>query len=464
VEQAANEALGMFWDRLDGVRLSLVDRMAKESEYVGVAEIFIAGDQSTLLELAQRVLAATNCIQVRLLLEVAALEAGGDGWLDALGRIADEYPSRVNIGVRISVSQLASQSQFEYVQSRLLAMLPKAEGDAVDARVVVWLDDVAQLDRVNDVEIPVMCNFAPTAELLAGSNAFRNSTLVGAVLGNLNEHPGTTVSDCDWQQGVHSQYLGPKIAGMSELSDTLDLSREDSAEPVLARRFAPIIRTDFGVNGAVDRYFEYLTRLTSEDRYGVPQRMTRFIPSILAADQREIYDRIRYGSRSKGKQVFRLMGDDEALEGPFNTWLVSPRIGAAHERFGDVMRFGCTIDPRWREIAIVIVGAYWGSKYERYAHEALAHQVGLSEEEIRSLCEGMNAELHDVRETLVARFSWTILMHHGFVDDEFYLLVERELGEVALFEITTLVGYYSMLALQLEVFRVNVPLASKHHD
>ena len=56
MEQAANEPLGMFWDRLDGVRLSLVDRMAKESEYVGVAEILIGGGPSTLLVLAQRVL------------------------------------------------------------------------------------------------------------------------------------------------------------------------------------------------------------------------------------------------------------------------------------------------------------------------------------------------------------------------------------------------------------------------
>ena len=462
MEQTANGALGMFWHRLDGVRLSLVGRMAKESEYFGVAEILIPGDPSTLLVLAQRVLVATNHIQVRLLLEVAALEEGGGGWLDALGRIAVEYPSRVNIGVRISVGQQASKSQFEYVRSRFLAMLP--EGDAVDTRVVAWIEDVGQLGRVGDVEIPVMCNFAPTDELVVASNAFSKCRLVGAVLGNLNELQGAASPEFDWQQGFHGQNSIPRIAGVRESSDTLGPSFEGSAEPILAQGFASIIMTDFGVIGAVNRYFEYLKRIASLDRPGPPQRMTRFIPSVLAADQREIYDRIRYGSRSKGKQVFRLMGDDEALEGPFNTWLVSPRIGAAHEQFGDAMRFGCTLDPRWREIAIVIVGAYWGSRYERYAHEALALQVGLTEEEIRVLCEGMDAELDDAQETLVARFSWTILMHHGLVDDELYLLAKQELGEVALFEITALVGYYSMLALQLEVFRVNVPLASKHND
>jgi len=31
------------------------------------------------------------------------------------------------------------------------------------------------------------------------------------------------------------------------------------------------------------------------------------------------------------------------------------------------------------------------------------------------------------------------------------------LGEAGVFELTTLVGYYTMLALQLRVFRVGVP-------
>ena len=47
----------------------------------------------------------------------------------------------------------------------------------------------------------------------------------------------------------------------------------------------------------------------------------------------------------------------------------------------------------------------------------------------------------------------------GDLDDDAYAGAVAELGEAGVFELTTLVGYYATLALQLRVFRVGGPAA-----
>jgi 4-carboxymuconolactone decarboxylase len=49
------------------------------------------------------------------------------------------------------------------------------------------------------------------------------------------------------------------------------------------------------------------------------------------------------------------------------------------------------------------------------------------------------------------------MVDRGDLDDELYTETAAVLGEAGLFELTTLVGYYATLALQLRVFRVPVP-------
>ncbi len=46
------------------------------------------------------------------------------------------------------------------------------------------------------------------------------------------------------------------------------------------------------------------------------------------------------------------------------------------------------------------------------------------------------------------------------VDDDTYAAVVRAIGEAAVFELTSLVGYYATLALQLRVFRIGAPIGA----
>jgi 4-carboxymuconolactone decarboxylase len=98
------------------------------------------------------------------------------------------------------------------------------------------------------------------------------------------------------------------------------------------------------------------------------------------------------------------------------------------------------------------VAEHWDSAFEREAHEAVGRAAGLGERELADLRAGRRPELPDDAE----RACWTLTraLVHGDVDDATWAACVPPLDEATVFELTTLVGYYATLALQLRVFRV----------
>jgi 4-carboxymuconolactone decarboxylase len=175
----------------------------------------------------------------------------------------------------------------------------------------------------------------------------------------------------------------------------------------------------------------------------------------LDADQRALYDAIAGGPRARGGQ-FALVDEDGALAGPFNAMLLHPPIGAALQELGSAVRYRSTLPDRTREIAILLVAAVCDSAFERYAHEAVGRSAGLSEAELGALRERRTDVFTDPRERLVANTTLA-LAARGDLNDAEFRAARDGLGLPALFEVTTLVGYYTTLALQLRVFRVSPP-------
>lgn len=185
------------------------------------------------------------------------------------------------------------------------------------------------------------------------------------------------------------------------------------------------------------------------------RRLDKLRVADLGTDQRALYDAISGGPRAAGRQ-FALVDADGALEGPFNAMLLHPPIGAALQELGSAVRYRSTLSDRAREIAILLVAGVWDSAFERYAHEAVGRSVGLSEAELGALREGRVDAFTDDRERLVASTALT-LAARGDLDGGQFRAARDGLGLAALFELTTLVGYYATLALQLRVFRVGPP-------
>ena len=184
-------------------------------------------------------------------------------------------------------------------------------------------------------------------------------------------------------------------------------------------------------------------------------RIPKLEPSALDDDQRALYDAIAGGRRAQGPQLFRLADSDGRLEGPFNAFLLQPRLGSALQALGSSVRYDTALDDRCREIAILVVAAHWRSAFEWYAHEAVGRSVGLDEADLAAVRDGHYAALAG-REAVVAR-TVAALVARGDLDDTEYREAAGQVGPAGIFELLTLVGYYATLALQLRVFRVPPP-------
>jgi len=184
-------------------------------------------------------------------------------------------------------------------------------------------------------------------------------------------------------------------------------------------------------------------------------RIPKLQPAALDAEQRALYDMIAGGRRAQGPQVFRLTDEEGRLEGPFNAFLLQPRLGAALQALGSAVRYDTGLDDRCREIAILTVAAHWGSAFEWYAHEAVGRSAGLGDAELAAVRDGSHGALTG-REAVVARTAAALVLRED-LDEAEYREALGHVGEAGLFELLTLVGYYATLALQLRVFRVPAP-------
>jgi 4-carboxymuconolactone decarboxylase len=191
-------------------------------------------------------------------------------------------------------------------------------------------------------------------------------------------------------------------------------------------------------------------------------RIPKLAPSSLDAEQRSLYDAIAGGRRAEGPQLFRLTDEAGRLEGPFNAFLLQPRLGAALQALGSSVRYDTGLDDRCREIAILTVAAHWHSDFEWYAHEAVARAAGLTTPDLTAIRAAPALAAPAVPATLsvleaVVAGTTAALLTRGDLTDAEYRTATDHLGPDGLFELLTLVGYYATLALQLRVFRVPAP-------
>jgi 4-carboxymuconolactone decarboxylase len=183
-------------------------------------------------------------------------------------------------------------------------------------------------------------------------------------------------------------------------------------------------------------------------------RLSKFSPADLDDDQRAVYDAVARGRRAEGPQAFRLVDQDGRLEGPFNAFLLQPKLGFAWQALGTAVRYETSLSDRAREIAILVTAVEADAAFEWYAHEALGRQAGLTDEELEALRHSRFEAFPDEVEQVVAATVHALCVR-GDLDDDEYRRAADVLGSSGVFELLTLASYYLALALQLRVFRVS---------
>jgi 4-carboxymuconolactone decarboxylase len=176
----------------------------------------------------------------------------------------------------------------------------------------------------------------------------------------------------------------------------------------------------------------------------------------MTPEQIDLYRRILAGPRGQGPRAMQLSDGTGGLAGPFNAMLYAPAVGQALQELGAAIRFRTSLTPRVREMAILVVAQAWDSEYERCAHEPIAREAGLTDSEIKALRTGADPGLPDQQEQVAYSVARALVGVPADLTDAQYAAA-ASLGEQALVELSTLVGYYATLALQLRIFRVPCP-------
>ena len=124
-------------------------------------------------------------------------------------------------------------------------------------------------------------------------------------------------------------------------------------------------------------------------------RLTPLAPDKLTGEQLELHKSIDAGVK-KHLQGFISQRADGAMIGPFNPMINFPQFGKPVWDFTMALIENTTLPKKAHEVAILVTGAHFRSRYELYAHEHVADKVGLSASKIATITAGCRpADLSD---------------------------------------------------------------------
>lgn len=160
-----------------------------------------------------------------------------------------------------------------------------------------------------------------------------------------------------------------------------------------------------------------------------------------------VWDRMTAGARG-------------GVKGPFQALINSPELCARVEQLGVFVRFECSVPMRLRELAILCVGYHWKAAYEWFAHAPIAEKQGVPSAVIAAIGRDSDKIPFDSEDDRIVVAFVRSVLRTGKAPDAIYQPVRDLLGEKGAVELTGLVGYYSLLAMQLNVFQVEPPEGS----
>ena len=149
-------------------------------------------------------------------------------------------------------------------------------------------------------------------------------------------------------------------------------------------------------------------------------------------------------------------GPRGSIRGPFWPLLRSPELMGRVQKVGEYLRFQCPLDMRLREIAALMAARSWTQQYEWAAHVPHALKAGVAPALIEAIGEGRRPAGMAEDEEIVHHFVTELLANQG-VSDPTYERALALLGEAGVVDLTCLVGYYTLLAMIMNVARTALP-------
>jgi 4-carboxymuconolactone decarboxylase len=128
----------------------------------------------------------------------------------------------------------------------------------------------------------------------------------------------------------------------------------------------------------------------------------------------------------------------------------SPELLTRIQKVGEVLRFHSVLPARLTELATLVVARTWTQQFEWTVHVPLALQAGVSPQTVEALRRGRRPPAPPDDERRVVDLVHELLTHHDLSDASYDDAVTA-FGERGIVELVSLVGYFTMLSMILNV-------------
>ncbi len=163
----------------------------------------------------------------------------------------------------------------------------------------------------------------------------------------------------------------------------------------------------------------------------------------LSSEQQRVYDAIVGGPRGR-------------VRGPLALWLHRPQLAEMAQGLGQYCRYGCSLQPRLSEIAVLTLARIWNSELPWHAHKADALKAGVEAGVIEAIRLGAVPDMKDA----AGRSAYAVtaeICTTRHVSQETYETALAAIGKDGLVDLIGLIGYYTLVAMTVNTFELPLP-------
>jgi 4-carboxymuconolactone decarboxylase len=175
-------------------------------------------------------------------------------------------------------------------------------------------------------------------------------------------------------------------------------------------------------------------------------RLALIDESHMSDAQRALLASLRAGPR----------GTSITPRGPFAVWMHAPAFGELAQKLGAHCRYGTALSPRLSEFAILCTARLWRAQYEWLAHAPIAEKGGVRPKTIEDLRLGRMPRSAPKDERAIYDFVQELYKTRR-VTDRTYKRMKSVVGDAAMVELVGILGYYALISMTLNVFRMLPP-------
>ena len=182
--------------------------------------------------------------------------------------------------------------------------------------------------------------------------------------------------------------------------------------------------------------------------------------SACAADRLPTIDPAKYNADQKQAAEDFLAARKVPVFGPFEPLMYSPQLMTQARSMGDYLRYKSAIGNTLSEFVILLTAREWTQDYEWYVHHPIALKSGIKPEVAAAIAEGRRPQGMSDDEEIVYAYVSELQRNHQ-VSDASFERARARFGEKGVLDIGGIVGYYTLLAIELNAARYAIPADGK---